>query len=48
MDEVIRLLAEGWNDFDAIQEHLELSDDAMDKIMERLLEEDYIRAYTIH
>jgi len=45
---VVNLLAQGWTDFDAIQKHLEISDEDMDKIMEWLLEEDYIRAYTIH
>jgi len=45
---VVYLLANGWTDFDAIQERLEISDEDMEEIMEWLIAEDYIRSYTIH
>ena len=45
---VVYLLANGWTDFDAIQKHLEISNEDMEEIMEWLIEEDYIKVHTIH
>lgn len=45
---VVYLLAQGWKDFNLIQQHLEISDEDMKEIMEWLIEEDYIKVHTIH
>ena len=45
---VLYLLMHGWNNLSAIQSHLELSDENMGVIMKWLVDENYIRAHTIH
>lgn len=45
---VVYLLMQGWNDFSAIQKHLDLSDEDMSVIMQWLIKEEYITTYTIH
>ena len=45
---VVYLLVQGWTDFGAIQQRLEIADEDMHEIMQWLIEEDYIRTHTIH
>jgi hypothetical protein len=45
---VLYLLMHGWNSLDAIQEHLELSNENMGIILEWLVDEGYIVTHTIH
>ena len=53
MDEFIKhkvlfLLVNGWTDFGAIQQELDISDDDMHEIITWLHEENYITTHTIH
>jgi hypothetical protein len=45
---VIYLMMNGWNDFTAIQKHLNIPDEDMGEIMQWLIKEQYINTYTIH
>jgi hypothetical protein len=45
---VLYLLMHGWNSLGAIQEHLQLSDENMGIILQWLVDEEYIKAHTIH
>jgi predicted transcriptional regulator len=45
---VLYLLMNGWNSLDAIQKHLELSNESMGIILQWLVEEQYIITHTIH
>lgn len=45
---VLYLLVHGWNSLEAIQEHLEISDENMGGILQWLVDEQYITTHTIH
>lgn len=46
--QVIVLLAEGWTDLSAIQEHVDITDEDMGEIVQWLVEEEFIILHSVH